>query len=66
MNLKEDSGEEVRVFVVDGWSRGGIIWLGWSDIQLISFRLALSLATMCELKRWLDRENGMDRGWICG
>ena len=49
--------------VVDGWSKDGILQLGWSDIQLISLS-PLSRATMCEM-RWMDRENGIDRGWIC-
>ena len=30
-----------------------------------AFHLALSHATMCELMRWMDRENGMDGGWLC-
>ena len=29
------------------------------------FRLALSLATMREMTRWMNRENGMDGGWLC-
>ena len=33
VNLKEDSGEEVRVSVVDGWSKDGILQFGWSDIR---------------------------------
>ena len=32
VNLKEDSGEEVSMSVVDGWSKDGILWFGWSDI----------------------------------
>ena len=31
----EDSGKDVRVSVVDGWSKGGILQLSWSDIRLI-------------------------------
>ena len=34
--------------------------------NLSGFRIVLSCATMRELMRWMDRENGMDRGWICG
>ena len=36
VNLKRDSGEEVRVFDIDEWSRGGILCTNWSDIQQIS------------------------------
>ena len=31
-----------------------------------AFRLALSCATMHEMTRWMNRENGMDGGWLCG
>ena len=31
-----------------------------------AFRLALSRATMHEMTRWMNRENGMDGGWLCG
>ena len=30
--LEGGSGEEVRVSVIDGWSKDGILQLGWSDI----------------------------------
>ena len=30
-----------------------------------AFRLALSHATMREMMRWMNRENGMDGGWLC-
>ena len=30
-----------------------------------AFRLALSHATMREMTRWTNRENGMDEGWLC-
>ena len=30
-----------------------------------AFRLALSRATMHEMMRWMNRENGMDGGWLC-
>ena len=31
-----------------------------------AFRLDLSCATMREMTRWMNRENGMDGGWLCG
>ena len=33
VDLKRDYGEEVMVFNVDEWSRGGILWTDWSDIR---------------------------------
>ena len=36
VDLKEDSGEEVRVFIIDGWSWDGILRVGWSNLRLIS------------------------------
>ena len=30
-----------------------------------AFRLALSRAIIREMTRWMNRENGMDRGWLC-
>ena len=32
VDLKRDSGKEVRMFDVDGWSWGGILQTNWSDI----------------------------------
>ena len=31
----------------------------------LAFRLDLSLATIREMMRWMNRKNGMDGGWIC-
>ena len=28
--------------------------------------LALSRAIICEITRWMNRENRMDGGWLCG
>ena len=32
----------------------------------LAFHLALSRATMREMTRWMNRENRMDGGWLCG
>ena len=31
----------------------------------LASRLALSRATMHEMTRWMNRENGMNGGWLC-
>ena len=33
VNLERDSSKGLRVFDVDEWSRDGILWTAWSDIQ---------------------------------